>query len=176
MKSDRDMSWSKVFAQLGASAPADWVLDGDDREEARAQLLRFLFLRGAVRSMASTEHLDWIENEIANAQRDPGGPMAGGGLAMSSMLEQGVRKGEIAELVRATQAATIFDLCYLLSGGEFEEAEEELAAEHGLGPLGWALVALAENEAPGDMVIAGLHESVLAADPEGRQMRPRPAD
>ena len=167
------MKWTELLRRLGAAEPADWVDDEDDVSTAREQLHRFLFLREATRYMASTRDFGWIDNQLAFAERDPTGPMAGGGLAIASMLAKGVEKAEIAELVRATQAAAIFDLCYQLSGGDFDVRDQELAEQAGLGPLGWALVTVDEKEEPGDMIIAGLHESVLASDPEGREMRPR---
>lgn len=55
---------------------------------------------------------------------------------------------------------------------DLAEAENLIEAT-GLGPIGWNLVICDDDDGkPGDVVLANLYESLLAADPDGREFRP----
>jgi hypothetical protein len=58
----------------------------------------------------------------------------------------------------------LFNICYLLDDPNFAEQELEEFA--------WGLFEVDENDNPIGARIGSLHESVLATDPTGREMRP----
>lgn len=163
--------WDDLFEDLGAADPADWIADGDDEVEARAALHRFLFLRQAVRLLADARDTRWIDNQVAATTRKPDAPLAGAGLAIAALRSKGATDAELATLVRTMQAEMLHGLLYLLGDPDLAD-DEDLVEAAGLGPVGWHLVICDDDGEPGDVVLANLHESLLAADPDGREFRP----
>ncbi len=84
---------------------------------------------------------------------------------MRRMLQMGVSRSDIAELVRGTQAEFLFDLCDMIDDpgsvdGNDDHVDREFVELNSHGSYGRS--------------INGLHESVLETDPTGREMRPKP--
>ena len=106
---------------------------------------------------------DWIAAEMAAARRDPSAPYAGVGLALEPLKGAGASDRDLTDLVRGRQAE-LFSLCYLLEDPKIDEPESQ--------DVLWLLLQITEE---GEIVgpMSGLHESVLEADPTGREMRPR---
>jgi len=158
---------TKLFDKLGAPNPESWARS--QIEEGFNQLHRFLFLREAWKGVVSESDETWIDAHIQASKKRPTAPYSGMGQALSRMLEKNVDPKDIIDLVRGAQVSTLFDICYLLDGVEFDEPELE--------ELGWALAEVTTNEDDefvfNGNVIDALHESVLSLDPTGREMRPR---
>lgn len=107
--------------------------------------------------------MDGQSDEAAEAE--PSAPFAGVGLALKRLRGSGASERDLVDLVRGMQAQLLFHVCYLLDDPSIDDRE--------LAGVGWALVETdAEFELTGG-AFGGLHESVLAADPTGREMRPR---
>ncbi len=156
---------AELFRELGARDPEGWA--ASQTSEGINQLHRFLFLRQAWERVVAESDDAWIDQEIANAERNPGQPFAGIGHALARMHAKGVAREDIVDLTRGMQARLLFDFCYLLADPSIPESSVE--------DLGWALVETDDEFEPTGEVISGLHESVLDTDPTGREMRPRNA-
>jgi hypothetical protein len=155
---------TKLFEQLGASDPEGWARS--QIEEGIPQLARYLFLRQAWRHVVSEDEPSWIDAAIARAKSHPDDPYAGVGHALARLRAKGATDEELTDLVRGMQAELLFGLCYLL--------EEPGYIEEAVSDISWSLVQT-DNDGNALDVIGGLHESVLATDPTGREMRPRSA-
>jgi hypothetical protein len=155
---------TKLFQRLGARDPEGWA--SSQVNEGINQLGRFLFLREAWRGVISEDDHSWMNNEVANSERNFGKPCSGVGRALERLLAAGAEKQDISDVVRGMQYDLLFGLCYLLDDpGDLEGEVEDVY---------WGLVEFNENGVPIGP-IAGLHESVLEMDPTGREMRPRVA-
>jgi hypothetical protein len=159
--------WTSLFSELGAH-PADWA--GGNDEANRAQLHRFLFLRQAWRQVVSDGDQDWIAREVEQARKNPARPYSGTGLALARLIASGADEADISEVVRGMQASLLFALTYLLSDPQLDDPALERA---GLAGLGWMLVETDAEGEPTPRELGCLHESVLNAEPTGREMRPR---
>lgn len=151
-----------LFTKLGASNPEQWARSQLD--EGIPQTERFLFLKQAWSQIVPENDASWIENSIAAAARDPGGPFSDIGHALKSLTAKGATGEELTALARGMQAALLFGLCYLLEGPHGDDPVED---------VGWGLFSTNAEGAPAQRLI-GLHESFLETDPTGREMRPRP--
>lgn len=152
----------RLFEIAGAPNPKEWAKSEID--EGIPQLARFLFLRQAWRQVVADDDTAWIDREIQHSQRDPEGPGAGLGHALSRLLRSGARREDVAEVARTVQWQLLHSLCYQLSDPSIEEPE--------LSAVGWRLFEVNEDGEIG-RPIEGLHESVLETDPAGREMRPK---
>jgi hypothetical protein len=152
-----------LFEKLGARRPELWARS--QLSEGINQLQRFLFLRQAWSLIVHEGNTDWVQFEIARAQRYPDEPYAGVGHALRRCVAKGASAQDLTDIVRGKQAELLFNLCYLLGDPSFPEKE--------LSDLGWGLFEVDMNGNPIPPGIGGLHESVLETDPTGREMRPR---
>lgn len=132
-------------------------------EEDIPQLARYTFLKGAWSQIVADGDLAWMDEQ---EQAGPAGstqPYAGVGAALRKLKKEGADMHAVAEIVRGMQAQLLFHIAYQLSDSDSVGGND--------GRIGWALV-----EIDGDGVVGreirSLHESVLATDPTGREMRP----
>lgn len=158
---------TEIFRRLGAPDPEGWARW--QIKEGMPQLGRFLFLKLAWQGVVKEGDSSWIEAEIAHAQKDPLGPHAGAGHALASLRAKGATDEELTDLVRCTQAQLLFHFCMVVddSYSLLQDLDPELAEAIGF------TVAQTDGEENIVAVLGGLHESVLAMDPEGREVRPR---
>src|SRR5262249_56265462 len=75
-----------LFEKLGAREPELWARSQLD--EGINQLQRFLFLRQAWSLILREDNTDWVQAEIARAQRRPDEPYAGVGHALPSSIDK----------------------------------------------------------------------------------------
>ena len=151
-----------IFRQLGATDPDDWA--SSEINEGIPQLARFLFLKGAWDRIVPDDDLSWIDNVIANVPPESNDPYSGAAHSIRRMIQAGVSRSDIAQLVRSTQAEFLFDLCYMM---------DDSGAVTGNDYVNWAFVELDDHDEP-SRAINGLHESVLETDPTGREACPKP--
>lgn len=156
---------TEIFKKLGAPNPESWV--ESQITESIPQLARFLFLKGAWQNIVKEGDTDWIDAEITGSLENPDSPYAGIGLSLKKIIDCGIPKSIINELVRGLQAQLLFNLCYLLEDSSVVEGNEDYAH--------WTLYQVDEYGEPLEP-ITGLHESVLETDPTGREMRPKQSD
>lgn len=150
------------FAALGAPDPRSWA--ESEINEGIPQLASYLFLRQAWRQVVPEDDPAWIAAEIEGAENERDAPFAGAGHALARLRALGVSDADLTDLVRGMQAQLLSGLVYLLDDPSLQD---EPAAE----AVTWALCQITGE---GAVVMDGLHESVLATDPTGREMRPRP--
>jgi hypothetical protein len=108
---------------------------------------------------------DWIGRHIKFEEDDPNGYFADAGAALKRMKEAGISEDDIASVARMVAYETAFSVTYLLDYGCDEDAPKHMP--------GWGLF---ETDEKGDSTgrdMDGLHESILSADPSGREGRVR---
>jgi hypothetical protein len=153
-----------LFEKLGATDAAQ--LARSEVSEGIPQLLRFLFLLEAwLRVQDEADHT-WIAREIESAQQHSDRPYSQLGRILERCRARGVSDEDLTDMARCHQAAMMFRLCYLMDSGP-EHAPEALE------DVSWGLFRVNDNDRPVGPAIDALHESVLAMDPTGREMRPR---
>jgi hypothetical protein len=153
---------TELFRKLGAPHADKWA--SSQLKEGIPQLQRYLWLREAWKCIAPDDDYAWMEGEIKRAQAKSNAPYSGVGLALARCLSKGAEKEDLKEIVRGKQAQLLFALCYLLDDPNFPEEE--------IKELTWGLFQTDEHGHPVTRIRA-LHESVLATDPTGREMRPK---
>jgi hypothetical protein len=156
---------TRIFADLGASSPEQWA--SSQIREGIPQLLRFLFLKGAWDAIPADGDTSWIDSEINYSRSRLDAPYAGLGLALSRCREKGVSDDDLTEIARCLQAQMLFSIGYLM------DAPDQLPPP--LDDVAWGLFQIDDEGSPVGKQVAGLHESVLALDPTGREMRPKNA-
>ena len=88
----------------------------------------------------------WIDNAIRAAERKPDGPFADAGPALTRLLAAGAARRDLSVIARFAAYEAVFGTLYALSDPGVEGGDVEI-----------------------------LHESLLSADPSGREGRPRSA-
>lgn len=154
---------TELFRNLGAPNPDKWA--SSQVKEGIPQLHRYLWLRQAWKSVVSGN--EWMAKEIDRAHAKPDAAYSGIGLALERCLDKGVEREDLNEIVRGKQVQLLFALCYLLDDPNLSEEE--------LNEIDWGLFQVDESGNPHGR-ITGLHESVLATDPTGREARPKRPD
>lgn len=154
---------TKLFSELGANDPELWARS--EIHEHIPQMLRFLFLKNAWKSVAAANNNTWIDAEISDGSKNPTAPFAELGNVLNRCRMQGVTDDDLTNLARCLQAKMIFSICRLLEYGPSEK-------NPALRDVCWGLFQKDENGQPVGPEISGLHESVLAFDPTGHEMRP----
>ena len=86
---------------------------------------------------------NWIERTIKDAEKDHNEPFADSGVALENLLSLGASKKDICLLSRNAAYEAIFSLLYMLGDPGIEDNDIEM-----------------------------LHESLLGADPSGKEGRP----
>lgn len=155
------LALTEVFRDVGATNPELWARS--QVHEGINQLARFSFLKTLSTAWLPETATNWVEAQLhptLAASTHPGAQLAA---AVQEMVTKGVRLESIVDLVRVIQFETLFHVCETLDGGT--EATTPVTD--------WALFELDEQGQP-TRVIDALHESLLAFDPSGRELRPRP--
>ena len=153
---------TELFRKLGAREPEDWA--ASQVEEGINQLGRFLFLRQAWREVFDENDASWIQNEIEMSEESPSAPCSGIGPALQRMLAKGADPQDITDIVRTMQYKLLSRICYLLGDPSIPEPEMQ--------DFSWGLFQL-DGEGEIVDINEALHESVLEAEPRGREMRRR---
>jgi hypothetical protein len=159
---------TELFRSAGAREPESWARS--EVNDNIAQLSRYLFLRGAWKSIVADGDVEWIEHR-RKPSRQPDAPLAGISPALERLLSKGIDPQDLTEVVRIMQYEAVFGVCYLLDDPypaieDIEDPPTELES------IGWGLFEVDDDGNVGRPVGA-LHESMLGTDPTGREMRPR---
>jgi hypothetical protein len=153
----------EVFKSLDAPSPEAWAKS--QMAEGIPQLLRFLFLKGAWKSIPTEGDSRWIDRNIKQASANPEAPYSGLGRVLASCRAKGISDADLTELARCLKAEMLFSVGYLVDGLEWPAENLE--------DVSWGLFQVGEDGRPFGPKISGLHESVLELDPTGREMRPQ---
>ncbi len=169
MDDTRDVrDWAPHFAALGAPDPEAWARS--QVEEGLPQYARLVFLREAWRNVLAEGETGWIDAHIEEAARRPDAPGSGAGHSLRRLLAAGADPEDLTELVRVMQWQVLAAVMYQISDPGVVECPSDEAPDVQGG--------LFETDEEGQplRLMDGLHESVLALDPSGREMRPRRTD
>ena len=128
---------------------------------------REIFLRGVWARIPSDQQTAWVRN-IAQIPRT-NGPLGDYGEVVRRMLAAGVSEQDIARFARLTSYEAVFGILYHLSdpNSSYEGFTDDQPK------LYWGGLQAFDGttDSPvGDLV--GLYESLLSADPSGREMCP----
>ncbi len=85
----------------------------------------------------------WIDNSMAAAKRDPNAPFADAGIAIQKLLESGASRRDLSLIARFAAYEAVFSTLYTFSDPGVDDNDVEM-----------------------------LHESLLGADPSGKEGRP----
>jgi len=155
---DKDELTNK-FKSLGVTDPEGWA--ESEINEGIPQLARCAWLKGAWQIVPDRD-VTWVDNVLKNYKSNSKEPFYGRDHAIKTMIEYGVTKECILDLVKAVSGEMIFHIGYML---------DDPGVVIGNSGVNWALVELDSNdEVKG--IIPGLHESVLETDPEDREVAP----
>lgn len=151
---------TQIFKNLEANDPELWA--SSQIEEGIPQLARFLFLKGAWDGVVP-DNDQWIDTLLEWYDDKASTPYSGQDHAVKRMIDLGVHKEDITELVRCVAAAMIFHIGYML---------DDSSSVQGNDHVDWALMQVDKDE---NIItqINGIHESVLETDPTGREMMPK---
>jgi hypothetical protein len=119
---------------------------------------RRALLRTAWSQILSPEDTNWINSLVEQAKREPNAPGSGAGAALRRLLKNGVDPGDITKVVRVMQYEALFGLFYSL-----EDPPDS--------SFRWKIFLTDEDGSPQEPVDA-VYESLLSADPTGRELRP----
>lgn len=145
------------FRAWDANDPEAWARS--QLEEGIDQYGRLVFLRGAWEGVVAERDHGWMDSALARAKRRPDEPGAEAGLALGRLLAAGVRRDDLAAVVRVMQAETLAHVMGLL-----DDPGVVTYPAGDVPRVDWALVRLDEDGSPRDP-IDGLVESVLETDP-----------
>lgn len=152
---------TQIFENLGAPNPSEWATS--QMTEGIPQLARFLFLKGCWDSVSDSIDGDWIEARLNSVPSTGNKPFDGMTHAIRRMLQCGVSRDDLTELVRCAKVEMMHDILYQMDDSEIVAGNKRY--------VNWCLMLLDSEENP-KVPISGLHESVLETDPSGKEMRP----
>jgi hypothetical protein len=153
---------AKIFSILGVDDPEGWARS--EIQENIPQLVGFLILRAAWENIISEDKTDWMDKDIEYGSNYPDRPCAGAGLAMKRMIDKGVDRKDIVELIRVKQYEAVFGMLFSLDDPGDLEPE--------VGEMGWVLNEVGMDGKYTGRIIQGLYESLMSLDPTGRELCP----
>ena len=130
-----------------------------------------LFLRGVWANIPSEDDLPWVEEEAREPVTTE--PLGDHGALIKEMLDKGVSPHTIARFAKLSCYNLAVSLCYLLE--DPGAAYQELDGTEDDDDIEWGLFLIDPDTGKPTEPITSLHESILAMDPSGREMRPKDA-
>ena len=131
--------------------------------------VRELFLRGVWKGVLPRDDAAWVERVGELGGND--GPIGDYGPLVRSMLDSGVSATDIARLAQIVAYEAVFGLLYHL--------DDPSASYDGFPPepveRAWSLVEIDPETDTPVQPMRSLYEDLLASDPSGQEMRPRPS-
>lgn len=100
----------------------------------------------------------WIQGFVSRSREEKNAPGSGAGRALEKLLQGGAEPAEITEVVRLMQFEAIFGLLYCL-----EDPPHSAYT--------WRIFQVNEDGEPIEAISAA-YESLLSADPTGKELRP----
>lgn len=161
-----------LLAALGCPGAEGWA--HSQVAEGIPQLARYLFLRQAWSRIAPEPPTAWLDAEVRESKRHPDASYAGIGHSVEALRAKGATDAELGELVRASQAIMLFQLCYLRDDPCFRDIAQPLPDGESLEDVNWGLF-LTDRDGQPVQRVQGLYESVQETDPTGREVRPKRA-
>ncbi|MBK9262632.1 MAG: hypothetical protein IPM54_22860 [Polyangiaceae bacterium] len=158
---------TEKFRQLGVEHPEGWART--QVIEGIPNLSKFIFLKLLWRTIVKEGDSEWIDREIALAEKNPSDPFIGGGLALKSLRAKGATDEELIDVVRNFQMEYLWDIVMLLDFGANNVEDYAPAFAKG---TDWVLAQIDEE---GNIIdtLTELHELALVLDPTGRSGRIR---
>ncbi|TLD70640.1 hypothetical protein FEM03_09990 [Phragmitibacter flavus] len=146
---------TEIFRRLGVSNPASWA--SSQINEGIPQLGRFLVIRAMWDCVTRAGTTNWIDYELKHSADTPHAK------ALQQMLDAGVSREAMTELVRFKQAESLREVCYLLE--DYTSVPQNSNPDTGEEYVRWSLRQLDTEDQPMAWPIDGLHESFWSLDP-----------
>lgn len=148
---------TKIFEELGADNPEGWA--NSQITEGINQLGRYVILSEMWKCVIDKHDTAWIDEALKHANSTSHWNYKKGKL-LKNMLEKGVSKQEIIDLVRDEQYGVLFDTAYIMDGPRnSSDLPEEIQ------DINWAIFQINEDGEPVSPIY-GLHEDLLEMDPQ----------
>ncbi|MEP4076216.1 hypothetical protein [Haloferula sp.] len=144
-----------VFRKLGVSDPESWA--SSQVKEGIPQLGRCLVIKALWDCVTRAGTTSWIDYDLKHGAETPHGR------AIQTMLDAGVDKEVITDLVRFKEAEALREVCYLLE--DYTSVPQNSNSDTGEEYVRWSLRELDSEDQPTDRAIDGLHESFWSLDP-----------
>ena len=103
---------SDVFRNAGADDPESWA--NSQLAEGIPQLAIFSFAKALWACVVAEDNDQWINGEIEWSKNRPNDPCAQIGPALQEMIDKGVGRQSITDLVRVIQYEALYHACSLL--------------------------------------------------------------
>ncbi|HRI67922.1 MAG TPA: hypothetical protein PK156_26975 [Polyangium sp.] len=158
---------TEKFRQLGIEKPEAWA--AVQVNEGIPLLPKFYFLKYLWHGIVKEEDTQWIDRDIAIAEKNLDAPFIGGALALKSLRAKGATDEELTDVVRNYQMEYMWYFISLLEQGvrpvhDYEPPLEEQFA--------WVLIEI-DDEFRCLSTLDGLQELAMVLDPTGRSCRTR---
>lgn len=147
---------TEIFRRLGANDPESWAYS--QVAEGIPQLGRYLVIRAMWNCVTRSGKTSWIDYELKHSPESPHGK------ALRQILDAGISREAITELVRFKEAEALREVCYLLE--DYSSVPENSNPETREEYVRWSLCELDSEDQPTGKSINGLHESFWSLDPE----------
>ena len=105
-----------------------------------------------------------MDSAIAACEQDPDAPFADAGAALKRLKEMGLNPADLAPVARFLAYEAVFGVRQILDEANATDGSDRCP--------GWKLMEVGDDGGLTGRRIGGLHESVLGADPSGREGRP----
>lgn len=156
---------TELFAEQGADDPEGWARS--QLEDGIPQLARYCLLKAMWSIVVPEEDETWLDRCSQHTEDSANEPCAQLNTAIREMLNKGVHRSAIIDLVRVVQFEALSEMASFFDG----ELDLGLPVES---------FAIFEVDGDGNPVaplrpVDSLTESFLSLDPTGREMRPREA-
>ncbi|MBK9260187.1 MAG: hypothetical protein IPM54_10165 [Polyangiaceae bacterium] len=127
---------TEKFQQLGVENPEGWART--QVIEGIPNLPKMIFLKLMWRTIVKEGDSQWIDREIADAEKNPSDPFIGGGLALKSLRAKGATDEELIDVVRNFQMEYLWDIVMLLDFGANNVGadQRQSSAASARGPMG----------------------------------------
>jgi len=152
---------TELFRELGAPEPESWAKS--QIKEGFPQLASWLFMKGAW-AYVVPDNGEWIQRQLDHYDPVSNGPYDGISHSVKEMVDAGVSKEAITELVRCFQAEMMGSMLYLLEDSGIVEGNKYVS---------WGLFTTDATTGEPIEPLSGLQDYVLSTDPAGREMMPR---
>ena len=155
---------TEIFRKYGANDPELWAHSAMHETPPHRinQLARFSLLKALTSEVLKDRDVEWVNIQLGHIDNNEGAPLSQLAPAIKEMIDKGVSKEAVIDLVRVIQYETLFHVLMVLEG----ETNVETPVNR------WAVFEKDENDNP-TKEIHGLHESLLGFDPSDREFRPR---
>lgn len=169
-------SLTDLFRRVGAHDPESYA--ASECEEGIPQFAMYIMLRSFWERCVSTKDDSWIEDRINDTKKSPKSPFSTLGYLLPKMLEAGINRDDIVDMVREIQVESMASMLYALDDSS---VTDDLDLDHvpEVSDINWGLyLELSDDFGGGESsplkeFRMSMHDCIFCGDAENRELRPR---